>query len=922
MQTYDPNQPQQSHDGYYQQQQTQNQQQQQRISLPPASSFFGPPPASSEYHHSNTPHSEPPPSPFLTGHYNQPQSYPSTDPNTPYSMHPSAISPPNYNMGQPSTSHHMSPLGQGMIPNYPPPMHQQQQMYNHPPQQNIESQGLYGGIDQQQHHIHPQQQPQHHQLQMGYPSTSTMMPPQDHHHPMQQQQMGGYMSPMEQMPLNYSQHQSYHPSMLPPSHPPPSQHQHPPHQMIQQIPPFQRHHSQHSEMSNNSILRNHLRQQPPPSMQQTPPTSSTMESSSSIVASSENNMNQVLQMQHQQQSQQQQLSQNQNSSQQERIIAAENQILPSNYIQQPEMDQRGYNNNRSAGYQHQQHSQSHPIFQNPMNERSYPNTSMGPPPIPSQRIYHDQQIVGPQEYHPHQQHQMNLESQPQTPSLMPNNFPSINEPSPMTFPSKNEQQISESKTESSIAATVAEVIAKQSSKLPESASTPSPPPVKKRRNVRTVESESMQSSSEGVGQTVRQHLQAQQNEKRKNEQQEKFLTQLKDDEEKRISNENAMVEVRPLPTPIEQQQPLRGPGMTRTEFLQAHRQRKSGNLERNNDKDTVVRIIEEIAGSSFHDPPLPETSTHESSNQSSTDIQIIEDDSSKLSTQNFDENSETVPTPTNKPQPTKPKRTRKKPPQRETKVQKENKKKFLFKCLHLQRTIRSLILKNSALADETSRLFYRIKTVTEERKMLAKRVQHFERNRIRRIQSQKKKKAKAAAELAQSFLQESQQHQQQEINYPPSVEIYEPEEILPHYRHESVEAIPYDNMIHKEMAVYLPAINEDFSQIPYLDPSQYPLEDFQEPMNLDSQYSNVQYGNNFPSNYEQFSEQEQLIQQELSEEIPSKRQRIGSQQFENIQFLNPDNDSRAFFEHQQRQQILHSETISPTTFHEASNHSK
>lgn len=44
------------------------------------------------------------------------------------------------------------------------------------------------------------------------------------------------------------------------------------------------------------------------------------------------------------------------------------------------------------------------------------------------------------------------------------------------------------------------------------------------------------------------------------------------------------------------------------------------------------------------------------------------------------------------------------------------------------------------MADEVSRLLYRIETAAEERKILAKRLQHYERNRIRRIVTQKKKR--------------------------------------------------------------------------------------------------------------------------------------------------------------------------------------
>uniref|UniRef100_A0AC35FHP5 Uncharacterized protein n=1 Tax=Panagrolaimus sp. PS1159 TaxID=55785 RepID=A0AC35FHP5_9BILA len=397
-----------------------------------------------------------------------------------------------------------------------------------------------------------------------------------------------------------------------------------------------------------------------------------------------------------------------------------------------------------------------------------------------------------------------------------------------------------SQTELSIAETVDEVIAKHSAaKIPidNNDISTSSPTTKKRRNIRLTESSESnapiieQQNSDGP--TVKQHFQAQQNEKRKQEQQDKYLTKIREDREK---YNNA--EVIEIPETFSNE-PFRGPGMTRTEFLQAHRQRKSESIQeiptKQYEKDTVVKIIEEIAASNFPDRSSPEPPPYEFSSQQQQNfvenIQIIENDNTGIRqqiNQSFDEMPDTSTTAISTPTKPKPKRIRKKPPPRETKVQKENKRKFLFKCLHLQRTVRSLILKNSALADETSRLFYRIKTVTEERKMLAKRVQHYERNRIRRIQSQKKKKAKAEAQRIQAFVQQQQEQRQQqqeeeshqqEMNYPPSVEIYEPEIIQ-----EKAEAYPFENMMHKEMAVYLPPLNEEFGQIPYLDPSQYSFE--------------------------------------------------------------------------------------------------
>jgi len=75
-------------------------------------------------------------------------------------------------------------------------------------------------------------------------------------------------------------------------------------------------------------------------------------------------------------------------------------------------------------------------------------------------------------------------------------------------------------------------------------------------------------------------------------------------------------------------------------------------------------------------------------------------------------------------------------------------RKYSTKLYHLQRTIKSLVYKNGALSDELARLNQRIYTVSEERKMLAKRLQHHERNRIRRIQTQQRKAAAAARKKA------------------------------------------------------------------------------------------------------------------------------------------------------------------------------
>lgn len=80
--------------------------------------------------------------------------------------------------------------------------------------------------------------------------------------------------------------------------------------------------------------------------------------------------------------------------------------------------------------------------------------------------------------------------------------------------------------------------------------------------------------------------------------------------------------------------------------------------------------------------------------------------------------------------------------------QKQEEQMYLRKSYFLKRTIKALVFKNGALCDEVARLNQRIQTVTDERKMLAKRLQHYERNRIRRIQTKMKKAAALAAKMS------------------------------------------------------------------------------------------------------------------------------------------------------------------------------
>ncbi|KAI6206584.1 hypothetical protein M3Y94_00929300 [Aphelenchoides besseyi] len=73
---------------------------------------------------------------------------------------------------------------------------------------------------------------------------------------------------------------------------------------------------------------------------------------------------------------------------------------------------------------------------------------------------------------------------------------------------------------------------------------------------------------------------------------------------------------------------------------------------------------------------------------------------------------------------------------------------YLTKFMHLRKTVRALVFKNGALADEVARLKMQIDICKEETKMVAKRVQHHERNQIRRAQTHQRKalaRAQAAA---------------------------------------------------------------------------------------------------------------------------------------------------------------------------------
>ncbi|CAJ0583750.1 unnamed protein product, partial [Mesorhabditis spiculigera] len=75
------------------------------------------------------------------------------------------------------------------------------------------------------------------------------------------------------------------------------------------------------------------------------------------------------------------------------------------------------------------------------------------------------------------------------------------------------------------------------------------------------------------------------------------------------------------------------------------------------------------------------------------------------------------------------------------------KERRLEKKTHfLKRSVKVLVYKNGALSDEVGRLGHRIVVVTTERRDLAKRLQHLEKNYLRRLTTAKKKKEIARAQ--------------------------------------------------------------------------------------------------------------------------------------------------------------------------------
>ncbi|KAI6236621.1 hypothetical protein M3Y95_00177200 [Aphelenchoides besseyi] len=66
-------------------------------------------------------------------------------------------------------------------------------------------------------------------------------------------------------------------------------------------------------------------------------------------------------------------------------------------------------------------------------------------------------------------------------------------------------------------------------------------------------------------------------------------------------------------------------------------------------------------------------------------------------------------------------------------------REYLIKLICLQKALRALVVHNSALSDEVARLRTQISICKEEERLIVRRVQHHERNRIRRLQAREKK---------------------------------------------------------------------------------------------------------------------------------------------------------------------------------------
>uniref|UniRef100_A0AC34QDQ3 Uncharacterized protein n=1 Tax=Panagrolaimus sp. JU765 TaxID=591449 RepID=A0AC34QDQ3_9BILA len=345
-------------------------------------------------------------------------------------------------------------------------------------------------------------------------------------------------------------------------------------------------------------------------------------------------------------------------------------------------------------------------------------------------------------------------------------------------------------SEASIADTVAEVIAKQTAMLCEEeraqASKPPPQP-KKRRYVATLDT-----PYPDDGPTVRQILKQQQLEKKRQEQQELLKQQILEDEERRRAKmkKAELPAQNTVPDAVETVQ-------TETANVSVTDDAKEDKVAVNESSEVPFQPSQEPMETSVERSVSGTPATYHG-DQIDTDVAAKIQEIGGFDGSTVGELAESIEFPAGVPTTTKRKKTRtRKPRKRVPKVdliQKENNEKYFFKALHLQNTVRSLVLKNTALADEVSRLLYRIETAAEERKILAKRLQHYERNRIRRIINQKKKRQ----------VLETQQIQQTEANN----EKTDSSNI-------EVPAFAFNDFQQAEMAVVMPLLS-DLDNLPVL----------------------------------------------------------------------------------------------------------
>uniref|UniRef100_A0A7E4VAZ1 C3H1-type domain-containing protein n=1 Tax=Panagrellus redivivus TaxID=6233 RepID=A0A7E4VAZ1_PANRE len=359
-----------------------------------------------------------------------------------------------------------------------------------------------------------------------------------------------------------------------------------------------------------------------------------------------------------------------------------------------------------------QQGQMYPMASEPMNYPRIPD--MAPPYMEMQAPPMPQQMPRP----------------PQTPQTVPST--PVTEkpveqppPTPVSAPIPASTPVEPLKpVDTTIEDTVAEVVAQQTAPRAPPSTSPKTSKPKKRRYVRSFESivDQMNPHPDPAdGPTVKQHLQKQQLEKRMQEQAARKASKAKMEEEKRAA---AVAEAVALGRPP----PLMPPKRTRKKKAPADKKKESPEVINLDTSD--VEILEQPSAP----PPAP------TPQQAEVQVQeVVIDEPAPAEVL-----QEELPPESPKPKP-KPKRARKPAAKRETAAQKRERLHYLHKAHHMQISMKSLVLKNTALADEVSRLFYRIQAATEERKRLAKQLQQYERNRMRRLQTQKKKQALAAA---------------------------------------------------------------------------------------------------------------------------------------------------------------------------------